>query len=253
VDLGAQSRVVRGVVLDTAERPISGVSIIHSGRTHTSDDSGRFRLEIQHTNKITFDVKRVGYTPSKYVLIAGPDTSIEIMLFPLVQRLDPVKVSEAAIERGLEAHGFNERQRAKEKGAGSGYFLTFRDLEKVTTPRVSLIFESNFPSLRTTPTGITSYGLISIDRSGGYCATHIFLDGIRLEGLQSTGAPNTRTRSRGGTVPQSSTPGLVNLDDLLLPSAIAGIEYYPSGSSAPQQYRPVNGNCGVVLIWTKVG
>ena len=103
------------------------------------------------------------------------------------------------------------------------------------------------------PIGTTSHGLVSIDRAGGYCGTHIFLDGIRLEGLQSTGAPNMRARPRGGTPPQASKAELVNLDDLLLPSAIAGIEYYPSGSSAPQQYRPINGNCGVVLIWTKVG
>ena len=29
--------------------------------------------------------------------------------------------------------------------------------------------------------------------------------------------------------------------------------WHPSASAAPQQYRPVTGNCGVVLIWTKVG
>lgn len=245
---------MRGVVLDTADRPIPGVSVVHSGRTHVTDDSGRFRLEIQHTNKTTFDVKRVGFTPSKYALVAGGDTTLEIMLFPMVQRLDAVKVSEAAIERGLEAHGFNQRKREREQGAGTGYYLTYKELDKITTPRVTMIFESAFPSLRTTPTGTTSRGLVSIDRAGGYCATHIWVDGIRVEGLKNTGAPNTRIRPGMTPVPSpSSRPDVVNLDDLLTTSAIAGIEYYPSGSSAPQQYRPVNGNCGVVLIWTKVG
>jgi hypothetical protein len=251
--LEAQPRIVRGVVLDTADRPVPAVSIVFAGRTQLSDDSGRFHLEIPHRNKLSFDVRRVGYTPSRFALVAGGDTTLEIMMFPTVQKLDPVRVSEAAIERSLDIHGFNQRKQERQQGAGSGYYLSFRDLERISTPRVTMIFESNFPSLRTSPTGTTSRGLVSIDRSGGYCATHIWLDGIRLEGLQTTGAPNMRVRPRGGTPPVSSKPDLVNLDDLLLPSSIAGIEYYQSGAQAPQQYRPVNGNCGVVLIWTKAG
>ena len=34
-------------------------------------------------------------------------------------------------------------------------------------------------------------------------------------------------------------------------SHLAAMEIYPRAVNAPPAYQPLNGNCGVVLIWTK--
>jgi hypothetical protein len=73
-------------------------------------------------------------------------------------------------------------------------------------------------------------------RAGARCALTVYVDGGRTGPLVD---------ARG-----SSQPG-VAVDELVLPSEIAGIEYYPSAVRAPERYQALNGTCGVVLIWTK--
>lgn len=41
------------------------------------------------------------------------------------------------------------------------------------------------------------------------------------------------------------------VDELALPTAVAGIEAYSSALKIPPQYKPLAGTCGAVLIWTK--
>ena len=41
------------------------------------------------------------------------------------------------------------------------------------------------------------------------------------------------------------------VNDLALPTHVAAMEVYPRAVNAPPQYQPLNGACGVVLIWTK--
>jgi hypothetical protein len=41
------------------------------------------------------------------------------------------------------------------------------------------------------------------------------------------------------------------VNELLAPTHVAGIEIYPHAVSAPPEFQSLNGNCGVVLIWTK--
>jgi hypothetical protein len=41
------------------------------------------------------------------------------------------------------------------------------------------------------------------------------------------------------------------LDDLLVPSAIAGIEVYPSTTGLPPKYQATGARCGVIVIWTR--
>ena len=41
------------------------------------------------------------------------------------------------------------------------------------------------------------------------------------------------------------------VNELVPPSNMAAMEIYPRALNAPPQYQPLNGTCGVVLIWTK--
>jgi hypothetical protein len=59
----------------------------------------------------------------------------------------------------------------------------------------------------------------------------VFVDNIRITG-----------RLRGGDDKVNEVVPITN---------IAGVEIYPRAINAPAAYQPYNGNCGVVLIWTK--
>jgi hypothetical protein len=52
-------------------------------------------------------------------------------------------------------------------------------------------------------------------------------------------------------VDDQRVPG-AELDELIVPSEIAAIEFYPSSAGIPAQYLE-RGNrlCGLILVWTK--
>jgi hypothetical protein len=41
------------------------------------------------------------------------------------------------------------------------------------------------------------------------------------------------------------------INDQIPTSTIAAIEVYPRAVGAPPKYQSLNGNCGVILIWTR--
>jgi hypothetical protein len=41
------------------------------------------------------------------------------------------------------------------------------------------------------------------------------------------------------------------VNELVAVTHVAAMEIYPRAVGAPPQYQPLNGTCGVVLIWTK--
>jgi hypothetical protein len=62
-----------------------------------------------------------------------------------------------------------------------------------------------------------------------YCPATIYIDGIKIQG------------------------GAVEIDNLIQPIEVAGVEVYASGNTAPAAYQPLNGSCAVLLFWTKTG
>lgn len=239
-------RVVRGVVIDTADRPVPSVTIQVASRPPVlTDDSGRFRLEIAHRDRVSFDVRRVGFLPSRFGLVAGGDTTIAITVFPTAQQLPTVDVTANEVDRSLDITGFNQRLRERDHGTNSGIFITAAEIEKRQPSRVTQLFE-DLPGVLVCRTGVSGYvgktcgltgaHLIPNDNGPGYvrCPITVFLDGIRL---------NSRMK-------QSSD---VDIDAFMQPFDIAGLEYYPSGNRLPSQFQLLNGSCGAVLVWTKRG
>jgi hypothetical protein len=64
------------------------------------------------------------------------------------------------------------------------------------------------------------------------CVMTVYLDRVRIVG-------------RAG----ASADDFVN--EMVVPSSVAAMEIYPRGVGAPSEFQPMNGSCGVVLIWTK--
>jgi hypothetical protein len=73
-------------------------------------------------------------------------------------------------------------------------------------------------------------GLRDLDPNGTPCSPNVYIDGTITH--------------RQGYQP-------LVMEDIINPSAIAGIEIYPSSTGVPMQYGGINASCGVIVIWTR--
>ena len=234
-------RVVQGVVVDTAEQPIGGATIeLRGAEAVSSDDSGRFRLIVPHGDRVTFDIRRVGFLPSRFGLQAVGDTSITVVMLPSVQALPKVEVKARETDRTLDVTGFNERLLEAKQGTNAGIFITPADIERRLATRVTQMFDA-MPGVICVHAGsgcmlVGNHLVPSGARDNHFvnCNITFYLDGQRLNSLRSTNSE-------------------VDIDTMVLPQDIAGIEYYRSGSRIPPKFSLLNGSCGLVLLWTKRG
>jgi hypothetical protein len=244
---GAQTRVVRGVVQDGSNTPLAGVTVqARDVKPVTTDDSGRFRLELPNRKSASLDVRRVGLMPSRFNLGEGGDTSITILLVGSAQTLEPVDVRETALDRTLEATGFSQRYRERQQGTNLGHFITAKDIEQRNPSRMCPLFETlpGFGLGRPQQPGtcfLTGRKLfrdprppIGAESRLIACPMTVFLDGQRL---------NVANMNNGA----------VDIDALVLPMSVAGVEYYTTGARIPSKYSMIDQSCGLVLVWTKRG
>lgn len=245
-------RTVRGVVVDTAGQPISGVTIRQKGaQTSVTDDLGRFRFTVKVETRIAMDIRRVGLHPGTFIARVPPDTALTITMYAMPQVL-PATVVVAQRKQVLERRGFYERQRNEAIG---GYFLTPEDLAK-RRPRSVTGAVEGVPGVK------IDVGVVGSDspmiQGRNNCIMNIYLDGIRLT-PDSSGTVMERKRyanlaKQGILIPagQQAIPHPMNvqIDRLLDVRSVLAIEVYPRALQAPPQYVPPRNDCGVVLLWT---
>lgn len=234
-------RVVQGVVVDTAQRPVGAATIeLRGAPAVSSDDSGRFRLIVPHYDRATFDIRRVGFLPSRFGLLPGGDTSITVIMLPTAQELPKVEVKARETDRTMDVTGFNQRLLEAQHGTNAGIFITAADIERRLATRVTQLFGA-MPGITCVRAGsgcmLVGSHLVPVDdRSNRFvnCNITFYLDGQRLNSLRASNAD-------------------VDIDTMVLPQDLAGIEYYRSGSRIPPKFSLLNGSCGLVLLWTKRG
>jgi len=243
-------RVIHGMVFDSRDQPIPLVNVsVPRGASAVSDDSGRFRLEISHRDRVVFDFRRLGYTPSRFALEPGGDTTISVLLLPTAQQLSGVDVKETA-PKPINLAGFEERMLARKRAAGTGYFLTAKDIEAMSAARTTQVVE-NIPTISVRRTNLDKYAIYGrAVGTGGDCLATIWLDGIQVAGASQPVVDRRTRRIVAGAE-------VTELDPYVNPSELAGVEIYPRGIMAPPQFLPPGdpnaARCAVVAFWTKHG
>jgi hypothetical protein len=248
----AQPRVVRGLVSDHRSRPIASAAVIAAGAGAAggavTDDSGRFQIEIPHQNRVTFDVRRVGFMPSRVGLDAGGDTNVTVLLLPATTVLPGVAVIQTELRPPALA-GFEQRMRERTKGAGPGRFITAEEIAKMSPNRTTQVLE-NENSLSVRRVGADRYAVFGRASGGVSCPATLYLDGVRLL------AGGQQIRDRRGRVVgrEAGAP----IDEFVTPQEIGGIEIYPRALLAPAQFQPpanddLASRCAIVVVWTKHG
>ncbi|MDP9206281.1 MAG: carboxypeptidase-like regulatory domain-containing protein [Gemmatimonadota bacterium] len=211
---------VAGVVRDVGGLPVSDVEvgIIKGERLQqfviTAAD-GKFLLTGVGRSIVPLRIRRLGYAMQFLDVDARVPSSatLEIVLKTAASELEEVTI--AANERGKLREFYEHRQ---QRGS-FGRFLEQHEIRRLGPTNPSDLF-------RSVP------GIVIATASGGNtmrirgCQPMVWVDGQRVPGAE--------------------------LDEVIHPSEIAAIEFYPSNAGIPAQYLE-RGNrlCGSVLVWTR--
>jgi hypothetical protein len=217
------THTLNGVVTDSARQPLSDVEITatvargETNRATRTDSRGRFEIAALPSGKLSLEARRLGYaskTVEVDVSASDATTSVEIVLTAVPEELQSVEVTAAAQGK---LRGFYQRRQQR------GTFARFLEEDEIRrlNPRIASDLFRTVPGVR-----------LANNQSGG--------NAIRIRGCQPM-----------VWIDDQRVPG-AELDDMVLPSDIAAIEFYPSAAGIPAQYLE-RGNrlCGLILVWTK--
>ena len=211
---------VSGVIRDVAGLPVAEVEvgIIRGERLQqfviTASD-GKFLLTGVARGVVPLRIRRLGYAMQFLDVDSRlpAAAALEIVLRTVPSELEDVQIE--GIKQG-KLHEYYER---KQHRGTFGRFLEQRDIRRLGATYASDLF-------RTVP------GIVIRTASGGNtirirgCQPMVWLDGQRVPGAE--------------------------LDEVIQPSEIAAIEFYPSNAGIPAQYlERENRLCGLVLVWTR--
>lgn len=214
---------VRGVVMDrTTGGSVEGATILLQSLTDTraavriSAADGSFRFTGIGRGSYELLISRIGYhdVTVQVETDGGALVEVEVGLVPAAVELDPVIVTSARRDR-LEWVGFRERQRTT-----AGHFITREQIVSHRVVRVSQLFQG-VAGFRTIPSR-DGNAIAVVGR--GNCHPAIYMDGVRM-----------------------ANTGAAQLDQLLMPDHVEGLEVY-SAAQTPGQFQA--GRCGTIVAWT---
>lgn len=246
---GAQEptwRIFGRVVESATEQPLSDVivTVTGTGLSARTGSDGIFVVRGVAMRSISLDLRRIGYAPAvqRYRIEGGGgDVDVGMLQMFRPMELAPIVVQAEAVRRSrrLELAGFYQRQRM-----GFGSFIDREDLDHWQPLQFTdLIRRVRGFTIRRNPrymkqlVGVYGPGihagpdlrryLIESRRGGPGCPAAIIVDGIR------TGTTNDE-----------------DIDRLIDPSVIAGIEVYAGPASLPAEFNWLGAACGAFVIWT---
>ena len=225
------AQIMGGRVMDrTTNEPVKdaiveaindGGRVVNRGRT---DRDGFFVFEFREPGAYRIRTQRIGYTTntSDPVQVDLRQTvQVEVKLTTGDIALEPLRVTaktEPPHFRQLEQEGFYDRERV-----GFGKFLTQYEIQQRQPLQTSEVFRS-VPGVSLVPAGGSHYNLVL---TRDHCSPKVMIDNM--------------------TVDQS------DMDNVVEPGDIAGIEVYRGPSEIPGRWMGLRSGCGLVVIWTRRG
>jgi hypothetical protein len=233
---------VLGIVQDAASgSPLanSEVHVVDSDRVSRTDAEGRFALGGLLPGSHVLRARQIGYGVFEdTIVIAAGDTLRRTVRLQAARALPALNVTADRIVAKMSA--FEERRRG-----GFGSFLTRSELEKSTGRRTGDVLNV------LTPGGI---------RRGGSSAWVVASRGetsIRPRRIPLDAASKALGARPEWCYADVYVDGAlmgVPFDVNSIPvDIIEGIEFYKGPSTTPSAYRRTGSECGVLLIWTRIG
>ena len=221
---------VRGTVVGLDDRPVTGARVEAPmwGNAVVTKDDGTFSLDQLPTGTQLIIVRRLGFEAARVNVnvTSRQPTEVRVMLGPTLNILDPVLVT-ARRNYALDKNGFAARQRS-----GWGRYITAEQIQKRNPYQLTDML-TDLPGIR-------------VVRGIGGASVRDERSRTIIGGGRPTGAcPRTYV---DGFLWRIAEPG--DLDMFVSPKDIIGMEVYRP-NEAPLQYRGVDDNCIVILVWTR--
>ena len=230
----APTAQLRATVRDSSGRPVPNARATlwgTEGET-SSAASGQLTLGGLPTGTQTLEVSAIGYEPVAVPveLFAGSTVAVDVLMPSRATVLSGVRVTGAASNPRLA--GFNERMQDAKRGINFGYFINQDEIDRRKPSQFSNLLEG-LGGIEVQRLGDPRMVVIrgGIRHGALRCAMAVYLDNVRII---------------GGLSPSDD-----NVNVMVDPTTIAGVEVYPFPVGVPPRYQSLNGLCGVVLIWTK--
>jgi hypothetical protein len=207
-------------------RPLTGarIQLWGSDVMGSTGESGNFAMAGLPAGTYAVEVRAIGFAPKRVpvTLSSKRPNSVAVVLDERVNTLSSVVVQADRTKLQKDYSGFLERSKR-----GMGRYISEEDILKRSAIATSDVFRT-IPSMRVVPNG-TGFGYALQGRGG--CAPDVWVDGMRV------------------------FDGATDLDQIVRPNELAGIEVYNGPGTAPAQFTTGGGGggCGTVVIWTKRG
>jgi hypothetical protein len=253
----AQQRTIR--VMGDDGQPVAFANVTLAGeRPKITNEKGEVEIGSASRATLTADVRRLGYEPW-YGKLAMGDTvmSAQVTMHRISRRMFTVTITDSSHgANGVPAflRGFYERLLARQRGIGSGVYLTPEEVDKRNSSVASALLQGvNGVSLQRTYTGKT----VAMN-SSGTCQMTVLIDGRRAcpdNGCDagpppSPAAPGGASRRGRSAVVPPRDDQFVLLDNLVSVNEVSAIEVYPRGASIPPSLPTADASCGLIAFWT---
>ncbi len=262
-----QQRTVR-VVGEDGE-PVAFANVTLAGeRPQITNEKGEVTVGTASRPGLKADVRRLGYEPWYGPLALGDTVmTAQVTLRRVSRRMFTVKITDSSrMTSSSFLRGFYERMLGRQRGIGSGIYLTPEEVDRHNPGFASALLQGiNGVTVRRMGSGKN----VAMN-SAGSCQMSVLVDGhpVCPEGGCSNGssrppAPRTLPPLNGGRSPPMATSRapsassassgddqFVAIDDVLNASEIAAVEVYPRGASVPPALQTVDASCGLVAFWT---
>ena len=261
----AQQRTIR--VMGDDGQPVAYATVTFEGeRPKITNEKGEVEAGLAGRRAAVVDVRRLGYEPW-YGTVALGDTimAAQVPLRRLSRRMFTVTVTDSSNRIPSYLRGFYERMLARQRGVGSGTYLTPEEIDKRNTNLSTALLQG----LNGVVLKRTRNGKIVAMSTNGDCQLAVSIDGHRVcpaGGCDVAGSPATSAAEAAAAAAPAGTAGrraraaaakaessdenFVTLDDLVAVNEIAAIEVYPRGATVPPSLPTADVSCGLVAIWT---
>lgn len=218
--LAAEPFTLTGIVTDESKAPIASAELLlgrngESNRLFRTGTDGRFSFEGVVSGPVSLTARRLGYRVRTITLQINEATArdpLSVILQTIPGDVAPVYVE--GVDSRLDAFYIHKHQNT------FGRFIEQTEIERKGPVFVSELFRT-VPGAVVKPSG----RLGNIVRLRG-CQPMIWIDGIHVQNAE--------------------------IDDVVNPADIAGIEIYNAWSNLPSEYMDREGaGCGAIVVWTK--
>lgn len=226
----APSANIIGTVTDSMiGLPLSSADVLVNGEVAAvTDFAGMFwipSVRLDWGSNI-IEVRRIGYAPMQaelWTATEDAELNVQIGLTALA-----IRMPEVVVEGERTVYHFGRmREFVRRSRSGLGHYITRQDFEEKQPLMVSDLI-GRVPGVMVSPTA--SGSTIRILRGG--CEPALFIDGVLLN-------------------PVRALPLETNIDDLVDPGDVEGIEIYKGPATTPVQFNTMFTGCGAIAIWTR--